>query len=1558
MIKVATITLIIFSAFFILVPYLTNNTVSATWWNSDYGRCKVITVTNAINNGAININVTYDSNMQTDFDDIRFTDIDNTTSLAYWIETKVNSSYARVWINLSADATTDNRIVMYYNKSSATSASNGYNTFKYFDDFDDSDMNEYTSSGQEAYYTISYPSSNALKLLRSSGSGTSKDMVWWSNYTFDPLNKIVIGREVSYYSNTYSSLNRVGMYNASHSGNACFTYYRKSTWNYAFTVNATATTWSSSANAGSYRVYSINNTLSKKVTVRAFTNYYDGALFGSGTDTTRVFKEASASIYFGGYTWNNNEYAQYDWMLLADTTSGGLLPSGTFGSEIEYVAPHVNTPPTITNPVPTNSTTNVARTGTKLYINVSDIDADAMTILVNCSNGDYTHVVGGYNQTVHVDLMPLAWGTTYRWWVNVSDGTVWVRKWYEFTAEINDPPTFGTPSPTNGSTGNNLALTWSIPISDDQGETFNWTIQCNNTQTNSGNGASNGTKSLSLSGLTHSHTYKIWVNATDIGSKTYTRKWYTFTTEANSIPTVTFPTFVNKTTGVSRAINNISFILTDGNGELMTCHGQSKSGDNLWLNSTGNGTKTFTFSMTYPPFPYSYNCTFWINVTDGYGWVNRSYWFLIEDNVPPAISDPLPANHSTNVQLYLYDWNCVISDPDETFDWYIEIFNSTASITNSHGYSESDGNKACLLWGGYDPYFDFNTDGIVDQNDADLMLVYFGETGNPPKWVPEDVQPYPTGDGDVDISDMSYFASHAHLQIKLEYDTNYTIFVNATDGYDWTNETYWFTTIHNYKPVLSDEYPINGSTGVSVCGQSVKINVSDQNGDGLDWTFESAYFVSVGYTYNATMEAFNVTFPFDTEVKVWVNVTDGTAWTREWFTFTTIENTPAVLMNEFPINKTTNAQPSSWDYGVDNVSVYISDPNIITEYDPLDIRLQTSINPSSAWSMTSDELYVYCGGFDVYKYWKSNMTFIGNTSGYGHPAYANYPIQAIDNDDNYIFIAGYSDTEHWNVYWKSNLTYKARPVGCLGTIWSITHDDTYVYLGGGDNENGDHIYKYWKSNFTKKTTLILSATVAKLLVDDTYLYYTDYDSVRQLWKSNLTQKSCLTFNDPYHTGGGFSMDDTYLYVANSTYEMGYCYNGSVSQYWKSNLTRKAQTPTIVHNNGFRAITAENQTYIYAGGWTSLWWYTHDGYTEDMMNPLIYQYWKSNMTLKQTSNNGSTGGTEWLCEDDDYVYGIAVSGSGVAQYYKNGSAENITYTNCYPIYWWITVDTGHSLAVATGWIYGNGTIYCPVVNSTFEDNVTWGVALFDGADWTNETYWFNVLDNIPPIIYNWQLPTNESEGVNISTANLRIVVNCPYQHYINYKFKLENVMIANVTNFHVNGQTYLYGNITGLLQPMKKYNWSIYVFDGIDWTNETYWFITQMIYIDFNWTIRSNGRTVDFYSKNATSTVLYYIWDFGDAGMSNAHNPRHTYAYGPANYTVKLKVQDNATLYTHTATHIIPIIVSTTVDNSIGKPLLNIDWTFILYLAVALLILLVVVLIVKGIGSMKKWMDKK
>ncbi|HVQ00874.1 MAG TPA: aryl-sulfate sulfotransferase, partial [Candidatus Thermoplasmatota archaeon] len=107
----------------------------------------------------------------------------------------------------------------------------------------------------------------------------------------------------------------------------------------------------------------------------------------------------------------------------------------------------------------------------------------------------------------------------------------------DYLPPAQQPPVFGTPTPANGSTNKPLSLTWSIPINDPNDDQFSWTIQCSDGQTSSGTNATNGNKTLTLSGLSYATTYKVWVNATDPdGSGLYTRRWYTFTTKANQPP--------------------------------------------------------------------------------------------------------------------------------------------------------------------------------------------------------------------------------------------------------------------------------------------------------------------------------------------------------------------------------------------------------------------------------------------------------------------------------------------------------------------------------------------------------------------------------------------------------------------------------------------------------------------------------------------------------------------------------------------------------------------------------------------------------------------------------------------------------------------------------------------------------------------------------------------------------------------------------------------------------------------------------------------------------------
>ncbi len=95
----------------------------------------------------------------------------------------------------------------------------------------------------------------------------------------------------------------------------------------------------------------------------------------------------------------------------------------------------------------------------------------------------------------------------------------------------NIPPTIGTPSPTNGSTGQSTSFTWVVQITDADADPFDYSIESSSGHTTSDTGASNGTKYLTLSSLDLATEYTVWVNVSD--GTNWTREWFTFTTQSN-----------------------------------------------------------------------------------------------------------------------------------------------------------------------------------------------------------------------------------------------------------------------------------------------------------------------------------------------------------------------------------------------------------------------------------------------------------------------------------------------------------------------------------------------------------------------------------------------------------------------------------------------------------------------------------------------------------------------------------------------------------------------------------------------------------------------------------------------------------------------------------------------------------------------------------------------------------------------------------------------------------------------------------------------------------------
>ena len=125
---------IIFLVLVICALFLPSTSAENPYWNTSFSTREPITITttgtSSPANYQVKLNISYESEMQTDFDDIRFTNSSN-GEIAYWIESKVDSNYANVWVNLSdgiADPVSDT-IWMYYGNNVVSEGSNGVDTF-------------------------------------------------------------------------------------------------------------------------------------------------------------------------------------------------------------------------------------------------------------------------------------------------------------------------------------------------------------------------------------------------------------------------------------------------------------------------------------------------------------------------------------------------------------------------------------------------------------------------------------------------------------------------------------------------------------------------------------------------------------------------------------------------------------------------------------------------------------------------------------------------------------------------------------------------------------------------------------------------------------------------------------------------------------------------------------------------------------------------------------------------------------------------------------------------------------------------------------------------------------------------------------------------------------------------------------------------------------------------------------------------------------------------------------------------------------------------------------
>jgi hypothetical protein len=115
-----------------------------------------VTVTNAdaspYTDPAIKLTVTYDADMQADFEDLRFTEDDGVTPTDHFIESYTASTEAVVWVKVpTLPASSDAEVYMYYGNG-AVSDGSATTTFSFMDDFEDGSISEY--SGDTGIFSV------------------------------------------------------------------------------------------------------------------------------------------------------------------------------------------------------------------------------------------------------------------------------------------------------------------------------------------------------------------------------------------------------------------------------------------------------------------------------------------------------------------------------------------------------------------------------------------------------------------------------------------------------------------------------------------------------------------------------------------------------------------------------------------------------------------------------------------------------------------------------------------------------------------------------------------------------------------------------------------------------------------------------------------------------------------------------------------------------------------------------------------------------------------------------------------------------------------------------------------------------------------------------------------------------------------------------------------------------------------------------------------------------------------------------------------------------------
>ncbi len=142
---------------------------------------------------------------------------------------------------------------------------------------------------------------------------------------------------------------------------------------------------------------------------------------------------------------------------------------------------------------------------------------------------------------------------------------------------------------------------------------------------------------------------------------------------------------------------------------------------------------------------------------------------------------------------------------------------------------------------------------------------------------------------------------------NLSYDTQYKVWVNASDHDDKKNSWYTFNTKSlaiNNPPIITNEIPKNNSIDVSIDTSLLSVLINDPDGEDFNWSIKTSPDIGDIYevnTNNGSKKCDISGLYYSTTYKWYVSVTDGINYTNKTFSFKT-EKEPKKENNPSPSN--------------------------------------------------------------------------------------------------------------------------------------------------------------------------------------------------------------------------------------------------------------------------------------------------------------------------------------------------------------------------------------------------------------------------------------------------------------------------------------------------------------------------------------------------------------------------------------------------------------------------------------------------------------------------------